>query len=160
MTEFIFSRGRLMKTISIYTDGACSGNPGPGGWGAVLLYGDRIKEIHGGETDTTNQRMEIKAVIEALRALKVSDWEVIVHSDSAYVVNAFNQKWIENWQRNGWRNSKKEAVANQDLWRELIRLTEKNRVRLEKVKGHAGNEWNERCDQLARQGIKELNGEG
>ena len=149
-----------MKTVSIYTDGACSGNPGPGGWGAVLLHGDLVKEIYGGEADTTNQRMEIKAVIEALRTLKVSDWEVAVYSDSAYVVNAFNQKWIENWQKNGWRNSKKEAVANQDLWRELIRLTAKNRVRMEKVKGHAGNKWNERCDQLARQGIRELNGEG
>ncbi len=149
-----------MKVVSIYTDGACSGNPGPGGWGAVLMYADKQKEIYGGEANTTNQRMEIKAVIEALRTLKVSDWEVTVYSDSAYVVNAFQQNWIENWQRNGWKNSKKEAVANQDLWKELIPLTKKNRVRMEKVKGHAGNVWNERCDQLARQGVKELNGEG
>jgi ribonuclease HI len=149
-----------MKIVRIYTDGACSGNPGPGGWGAVLMYAEQVKEICGGEPNTTNQRMEIKAVIEALKALKVSDWEVTVYSDSAYVVNAFNQNWIENWQRNGWRNSKKDAVANQDLWQELISLIGKNRVRLEKVKGHAGNEWNERCDQLARQGIKDLNGEG
>jgi ribonuclease HI len=124
------------------------------------MYADRIKEIYGGEPNTTNQRMEIKAVIEALKAIKVSDWDVTVYSDSAYVVNAFNQKWIENWQRNGWRNSKKDAVANQDLWQELIALTAKNRVRLEKVKGHDGNKWNERCDQLARQGVKDLNGEG
>ena len=150
----------MMKMVRIYTDGACSGNPGPGGWGAVLMYAEQVKEICGGEPNTTNQRMEIKAVIEALKALKVSDWEVTVYSDSAYVVNAFNQNWIENWQRNGWRNSKKDAVANQDLWQELISLIGKNRVRLEKVKGHAGNEWNERCDQLARQGIKDLNGEG
>ena len=149
-----------MKIVRIYTDGACSGNPGPGGWGAVLMYAEQVKEICGGEPNTTNQRMEIKAVIEALKALKVSDWEVTVYSDSAYVVNAFNQNWIDNWQRNGWRNSKKDAVANQDLWQELISLIGKNRVRFEKVKGHAGNEWNERCDQLARQGIKDLNGEG
>lgn len=149
-----------MKLVKIYTDGACSGNPGPGGWGAVLMFADKTKEIYGGEPNTTNQRMELKAVIEALRALKVNDWDITVHSDSAYVVNAFQQKWIDNWQKNGWKNSKKEAVANQDLWQELIALTEKNRVRLEKVKGHAGDEWNERCDQLARQGVKELKQEG
>ncbi len=149
-----------MKLVTVYTDGACSGNPGPGGWGAVLMYEDKHKEIYGGEPNTTNQRMEIKAVIEALRALKVIDWEVTVYSDSAYVVNAFKQNWIENWQRNGWKNSKKEAVANQDLWKELIPLMQRNRVHFEKVKGHAGNTWNERCDQLARQGVTELNGEG
>lgn len=145
-----------MKRVTIYTDGACSGNPGPGGWGAVLMAADRKKEIHGGEANTTNQRMELKAVIEALRALKVNDWDVVVFSDSAYVVNAFQQHWIENWQKNGWKNSKKEAVANQDLWQELLLLMCKNRVKIEKVKGHAGDEWNERCDQLARQGVKEL----
>lgn len=149
-----------MKQIIIYTDGACSGNPGPGGWAAVLMHADRIKEIYGGEAATTNQRMEMQAVIEGLKALKVTDWEVTVYSDSAYVVNAFNQNWLENWQRNGWRNSKKEAVANQDLWQELVNLTAKNRVRMQKVKGHAGDKWNERCDQLARQGIKELKKEG
>lgn len=149
-----------MKLVKIYTDGACSGNPGPGGWGAVLMFADKKKEIYGGELNTTNQRMELKAVIEALRALKVSNWDITVYSDSAYVVNAFQQQWIENWQRNGWKNSKKEAVANQDLWKELISLTSKNRVRIEKVKGHAGDEWNERCDQLARQGVKELKQEG
>lgn len=153
-------RGQWMKTIHIYTDGACSGNPGPGGWGAVLMHGERVKEIYGGEHNTTNQRMEIKAVIEALKALKVSDWDIVVYSDSAYVVNAFQQHWIDNWKKNGWRNSKKEDVANQDLWRELLQLTGQNKVRLEKVKGHAGDEWNERCDQLARQGIKELKQEG
>lgn len=148
-----------MKRIIIYTDGACSGNPGPGGWGAVLMSADRKKEIYGGEPDTTNQRMELKAVIEALRALKVTDWDVTVHSDSAYVVNAFKQHWIENWKKNGWKNSKKEAVANQDLWQELLLLMRTNRVKIEKVKGHAGDEWNERCDQLARQGVKELKGD-
>jgi ribonuclease HI len=119
-----------MREIVIYTDGACSGNPGPGGWGAVLLFKDQAKEIRGGEKETTNQRMELQAVIEALRQLKVTDWDVCIYSDSAYVVNAFNQHWLENWQRNGWRNSKKEPVANQDLWQELLRLTELNRVDL------------------------------
>jgi len=143
-----------MKEISIYTDGACSGNPGPGGWGAVLFYGDHTRELSGGAADTTNQRMELTAVIEALRALKVTDWQVTVHTDSAYIVNAFQQKWIENWQKNGWKNSKKEAVANQDLWKELIVLMQKNKVKIEKVKGHAGDRWNERCDELARAAVK------
>ncbi|MEQ8236475.1 MAG: ribonuclease HI [Syntrophomonadaceae bacterium] len=145
-----------MKNIIIYTDGACSGNPGPGGWAAVLLSQDKKKEIRGGERETTNQRMELKAVIEALRALKVKDWDVIVYSDSAYLVNAFQQKWLDKWQRNGWRNSKKEPVANQDLWQELLRLTSLNRVKIVKVKGHDGELYNERCDELARQAIKEL----
>lgn len=144
-----------MKELIIYTDGACSGNPGPGGWGAVLLFKDKKKEIYGGAKHTTNQRMEMTAVIEALKSLTVSDWEVNVYSDSAYVVNAFKQDWISNWQRNGWKNSKKEAVANQDLWKELISLMQLNRVTINKVKGHAGDEWNERCDELARKGAKE-----
>lgn len=145
-----------MKDITIYTDGACSGNPGPGGWGAVLLFNDQKKEIKGGEVETTNQRMEMQAVIEALNALKVTDWDVTVYSDSAYVVNAFQQKWLDKWQKNGWQNSKKEPVANQDLWQKLLLLMSKNRVKLLKVKGHAGDAYNERCDELARQAIKEL----
>jgi ribonuclease HI len=145
-----------MKDITIYTDGACSGNPGPGGWGAVLLFKDQKKEIKGGEAETTNQRMELQAVIEALNALKVTDWDVAIYSDSAYVVNAFQQKWLEKWQKNGWQNSKKEPVANQDLWQKLLPLMSKNRVKLLKVKGHAGDAYNERCDELARQAIKEL----
>ncbi len=143
-----------MKEITIYTDGACSGNPGPGGWGAVLIYGTRIKEISGGEENTTNQRMELTAVVEALRALKVKGWDVVVYSDSAYVVNAFGQDWVSRWQKNGWKNSKKEDVANQDLWKTLLALMNKNRVRLKKVKGHSGDKWNERCDELARDAIK------
>ncbi|HHV16135.1 MAG TPA: ribonuclease HI [Gelria sp.] len=142
-----------MKEITIYTDGACSGNPGPGGWGAVLIYGTRIKEISGGEENTTNQRMELTAVVEALRALKVKGWDVVVYSDSAYIVNAFDQDWIGRWQKNGWKNSKKEDVANQDLWKTLLALMSKNRVRLKKVKGHSGDKWNERCDELARNAI-------
>ena len=145
-----------MKFVTIYTDGACSGNPGPGGWGAVLLFKDQTKEISGGERDTTNQRMELQAVIGALSALKVTDWDVTIYSDSAYVVNAFGQKWLDKWQKNGWRNSKKEPVANQDLWQQLLLLTGKNRVTMQKVKGHAGDKYNERCDELARQAIKEL----
>ncbi len=145
-----------MKSITIYTDGACSGNPGPGGWGAVLIHNDQKKEISGGESQTTNQRMELQAVIGALASLKVTDWDVTVYSDSAYVVNAFKQNWIGNWQKNGWKNSKKEAVANQDLWQQLLVLMGKNRVTMEKVKGHAGDIYNERCDELARQAIKEL----
>lgn len=145
-----------MKEIIIYTDGACSGNPGPGGWGAVLLYGDKQKEISGAEANTTNQRMELTAVIEALQALKVTAWKVTVHSDSAYVVNAFKQDWIAKWKVNGWKNSKKEDVANQDLWKRLIELMAKNHVSIEKVKGHAGDRWNERCDELARQAVKTM----
>lgn len=148
-----------MNKIIIYTDGACSGNPGPGGWGAVLFSGARKKEISGAEAQTTNQRMELQAVVSALKALKVTDWEVEVYSDSAYLVNAFEQKWLDKWQQNGWRNSKKDAVANQDLWQELLQLTGKNRVTMKKVKGHAGDEYNERCDQLARQAIKDMIGQ-
>ena len=100
-----------VKKIIIYTDGACSGNPGPGGWGAVLLHGRNRKEISGAEVLTTNQRMELLAVVKALEALKVTGWDVEVYSDSAYVVNAFTQKWLDKWQQNGWKNSKKEDVA-------------------------------------------------
>lgn len=122
----------------------------------MLLFKDQKKELSGAAVETTNQRMELQAVIGALSALKVNEWEVTVYSDSAYVVNAFQQKWLDNWQRNGWRNSKKEAVANQDLWKQLLKLTDKNRVTMMKVKGHAGDEYNERCDELARQAIKDL----
>ncbi|MDO4540260.1 MAG: ribonuclease HI [Syntrophomonadaceae bacterium] len=148
-----------MQTITIYTDGACSGNPGPGGWGAVLMAGQHRKEASGGEAMTTNQRMELTAVIEALKLLKVTGHPVKVYSDSAYVVNAFNQHWIENWRRNGWINSKKDPVANRELWEDLWGLTRKNEVTFHKVKGHAGDEHNERCDFLARQGLKEHGGE-
>lgn len=144
------------KQIDIYTDGACSGNPGPGGWGAVLLYGDNKKEISGAEPQTTNQRMELLAVIKGLEALKVTGWDVTIHSDSAYVVNALNNNWLENWQRNGWKNSKKEDVANQDLWKSLLPLLKLNSIKMKKVKGHSGDKWNERCDDLATGAIKEL----
>lgn len=142
-----------MKQITIYTDGACSGNPGPGGWGAVLFYGERVKELSGGEPHTTNQRMELTAIIAALSALKVSNWDVTVYTDSAYVVNAFRQDWIPRWLQNGWKNSRKEPVANKDLWEQLLEQMKRNRVVIEKVKGHSGDRWNERCDELARAAI-------
>jgi ribonuclease HI len=141
------------QAVQIYTDGACSGNPGPGGWGAVLIYGDHAKELSGYEPQTTNQRMEIKAAVEALKALKVVNWTITLYSDSAYLVNAYNQKWLEKWQRNGWFNSKKEEVANQDIWQELLLYLPRNTVRIVKVKGHSGDQLNERCDQLAREAI-------
>lgn len=141
------------RTITIYTDGACSGNPGPGGWGCVLQWNGNRRELSGGEEVTTNQRMELTAAIEALQVLKVTGWQVELYSDSAYLINAVNQHWLTNWQRNGWVNSKKEPVANQDLWEKLLFLMKQNRITFHKVKGHAGNEWNERCDALARSGI-------
>jgi ribonuclease HI len=144
-----------VKEVTIYTDGACSGNPGPGGWGAVLMYGGRRKELSGGEKLTTNNRMELVAVIEALRALK-QPCAVTVYSDSAYVVNGFNSGWVDGWMRNGWVNSKGQPVENQDLWKTLLGEMKRHRVQYVKVKGHSDNEWNNRCDQLAREAIKAL----
>ena len=142
-----------MEEITIYTDGACSGNPGPGGWGAILMMGDVRKEISGGSENTTNNIMELSAVIEALKLLK-RPCKVNVFSDSAYVVNAFNQKWIYGWIKNGWKNSSKEPVKNKELWQELYELTKTHEVEFIKVKGHADNEYNNRCDELARNAIK------
>lgn len=144
-----------MKKITIYTDGACSGNPGDGGYGAILMYGDYIKEISGGEINTTNNRMEMKAVIEALKMLK-EPCEVEIYSDSAYVVNAFNENWIENWRARNWRKSDGKAVLNVELWQMLIKLTNKHSVKFIKVKGHSDNEYNNRCDELARGAINQL----
>ena len=143
-----------MKKVTIYTDGACSGNPGVGGWGAVLQYGDYQKEISGAEENTTNNRMEVKAVIEGLKMLKYP-CEVDLYSDSAYTVNAFTQGWIEGWRANGWKKADKKDVLNVDLWQELLALTTTHRVTFHKVKGHADNEWNNRCDFLATSAIKE-----
>lgn len=137
-----------MKKVIIYTDGACSGNPGPGGWGAVLMYGERIKEISGGVSDTTNNRMEMKAVIEALALLK-EPCEVHIYTDSAYIYNCFEQKWYVNWQKKGWINSQKKPVENRDLWEQMIEHVEKHAVVWHKVKGHSGDQWNDRADQLA-----------
>ncbi len=137
-----------MKHIILYTDGACSGNPGKGGWGAILIYNEIKKELSGGEAQTTNNRMELTAVIKGLEALK-EPCQVDVYSDSAYVVNAFLQNWIENWQNNGWRTSKG-MVLNIDLWQKLLELINLHNVSWHKVKGHADNEFNNRCDALAR----------
>jgi len=142
-----------MSKVIIYTDGACSGNPGPGGWGAVLMYNDNKKEISGYSENTTNNIMEITAVIEALKLLKF-ECEVEIYSDSAYVVNAYKQKWIENWKKNNWRTSGKEPVKNKELWQELDSLVNMHKVKFIKVKGHADNEWNNRCDELATGEIK------
>jgi len=138
----------VISEVSIYTDGACSGNPGPGGWAAILMAGGAKKEMSGGERDTTNNRMELMAVIEGLKALK-RPCKVDIYSDSAYVVNAFEQNWIGKWVKNGWKNSAKAEVANSDLWKELINLTSIHNVTFHKVKGHADNEFNNRCDELA-----------
>ena len=145
-----------MKKVKIYTDGACSGNPGPGGWGAILFYEEIKKEIFGNKKDTTNNIMELTAVIEALKLLKV-ECEVELYSDSAYVVNAFEQGWIYNWRKNNWKTSGKDDVKNRELWEELYALTQKHKVKFIKVKGHSDNEFNNRCDYLATSAIKELN---
>lgn len=145
----------MEEKVIIYTDGACSGNPGPGGWGAILMYKSAKKEISGGMKNTTNNIMEITAVIEALKCLKVES-DVQVYSDSAYTVNAFKQGWIYNWMKNGWKTANKEPVKNKELWQELYDLTKKHKVEFIKVKGHADNEFNNRCDEMARSEILKL----
>ena len=144
-----------MVSVTIYTDGACSGNPGPGGWGAVLIYGENKKEISGGNKNTTKNIMEITAVIEALKCLK-NECKATVYSDSAYVVNCFNQGWIYNWKKNNWKTSTKGPVKNKELWEELYTLVKKYNVEFVKVKGHSDNELNNRCDELARSEINKL----
>lgn len=136
-----------MKSIRIYTDGACSGNPGPGGWGAILIYGDKKKEMSGGEAVTTNNRMELTGVIAALKALR-EPCSVEVYSDSQYIVNAVNQGWLRTWIAKGWKRKSGE-VKNPELWKELVPLLETHDVRFVWVKGHADNEFNNRCDELA-----------
>lgn len=143
-----------MKEIILYTDGACSGNPGKGGWGAILFYNDIKKEISGGEENTTNNRMELTAVIKGLEALK-EPCKVDIYSDSAYVVNAFLQNWVGSWQNNGWKSSKGK-VLNIDLWQRLLQLVSIHSVSWHKVKGHADNEYNNRCDSLARSEITKI----
>lgn len=146
-----------MSKILIYTDGACSGNPGPGGWGAILMLNDYKKEISGGERETTNNIMEITAVIKALKQIKdPCEYSVEVYSDSAYVVDTFNKGWIYNWKRNNWKTSSKEPVKNKELWEELYILVNKYKVKFIKVKGHSDNEYNNRCDELARSEIKKM----
>lgn len=137
-----------MKEVILYTDGACSGNPGPGGWGALLIWNGTEKELSGGEPNTTNNRMEMMAIIEGLRALK-EKCHVKIHSDSALIINAFNQHWITNWQKRGWRKSNKKPVENQDLWKEMLRVMSPHKVDWIKVKGHSTNELNNRVDRIA-----------
>ena len=137
-----------MKTVTIYTDGACSGNPGPGGWGAILEWQGHEKELSGGEAQTTNNRMELTAVLTALSLLK-EPCTVELYSDSKYVVDAIDKGWLYGWQKKGWIKADKEPVLNVDLWQQLLPLLARHNVRLHWVKGHAENEKNNRCDQLA-----------
>ena len=144
-----------MKKVSIYTDGACSGNPGAGGWAAILIYNGYEKEISGYMKETTNNRMELFAIIQGLASLKEA-CEVEVYSDSAYVVNAFLQGWLENWQANNWRTKGKKDVSNRDLWGQLLSFTKIHNITFHKVKGHSDNEFNNLCDALARAEIKKI----
>lgn len=137
-----------MKKVKIYTDGACSGNPGVGGWGAVLFYRDEKREISGYEENTTNNKMELTAAIKALERLK-EPCEVELYSDSAYLVNAFLEGWLTKWQMNGFKSSNKKPVQNVDLWQKLIELNNTHKITWIKVKGHADNVYNNRCDALA-----------
>ena len=143
-----------LKRVTIYTDGACSGNPGPGGWAAVLSYGAHQKEMSGSMASTTNNRMELFAVISGLGALKTR-CSVSVYSDSTYVVDAVNQHWIESWIKKGWKLSDGQPVANQDLWKLLLIVMNKHDVTFHKVKGHADDPLNNRCDELARAAIRD-----
>ena len=137
-----------MKTVTLYTDGACSGNPGPGGWGAILKYGAHEKELSGGAAETTNNRMELTAVIEGLSILKES-CEVELYSDSKYVIDALSKGWVYSWQKNGWKKADKKPALNVDLWEKLLELLERHTLHYHWVKGHAENEYNNRCDALA-----------
>lgn len=145
-----------MKKVTIYTDGACRGNPGPGGWGALLQYGDTNRELHGGEAHTTNNRMELLAAIEALGALK-QPCRVDLHTDSQYLRQGITS-WINKWKKNGWKTASKTPVKNADLWRALDEGIANHEVHWHWVKGHAGHPGNERADQLANRGIDELRG--
>lgn len=142
-----------MKKIDIYTDGACSGNPGVGGWGCVLIYNGVKRELSGYNSDTTNNIMELTAAVEGLKSLK-EGCEVNLYSDSAYLINAFEKDWVSNWQKNGWKSSTKEPVKNKELWESLITLSQIHKINWIKVKGHSDNELNNRCDQMARDAIK------
>ena len=147
-----------MKTVEVFTDGACRGNPGPGGWGVILRYEGREKELHGGELETTNNRMELTAAIEALKALNKSS-RVDVYTDSVYVRDGIT-KWLARWQVRGWRTAAKKPVKNQDLWMELADLADRHDVSWHWVKGHAGHPGNERADELANYGLDQILTEG
>lgn len=142
-----------MKKVDIFTDGACSGNPGVGGWAAVLMYNGHKKELSGYDKNTTNNRMELFAIIQGIGQLK-EPCDVTVYSDSAYAVEAFNKHWIESWKSNNWKTADKKEVKNRDLWNDLLIRISKHNVKFVKVKGHSDNEYNNRCDELARAAIK------
>ena len=144
-----------MKEVTIYTDGACSGNPGPGGYGVVLLYGNNRKELSGGEAETTNNRMEIMGVIKGLEALK-APCKVELYSDSRYVVDAIEKDWVVRWRSNNWMRNKKDPALNVDLWKQVLALLDIHQVKFNWVKGHASNPENERCDELARAAIDKV----
>ncbi len=144
----------MTTTIEIYTDGACRGNPGPGGWGALLLYGDHRKTLHGGEPETTNNRMELRAAIEALNALKGAR-AVILHTDSKYVMDGM-MKWMPAWKKRGWKTANKKPVKNQDLWQALDEAVSRHEIKWNWVRGHTGVDGNEEADALANRGIDEL----
>lgn len=144
----------MENMIAVYTDGACSGNPGPGGWGTIIIRDNQETELAGYEANTTNNRMELTAVIQGLSALADTTLPVTVYTDSQYVVNAINQHWIDNWQIKGWINASKKPVANRDLWEEIIALNLKYNPTYIWVKGHSTNEYNNRCDALAVQAIQ------
>ncbi|BDX00454.1 ribonuclease HI [Maricaulis maris] len=146
-----------MSTITIHTDGACSGNPGPGGWGAILEWNGHRKELKGGEPDTTNNRMEMLAAIRALEAIRKSDRSVILITDSVYLRDGIT-KWIHGWKRRGWKTADKKPVKNVDLWQALETLTAQHTIEWRWVKGHAGDPGNERADELAREGLAEARG--
>ena len=144
-----------MKIVKIYTDGSCLQNPGPGGWGAVLIYNDKIKELSGGEADTTNNRMELTSVIKALSCLKFP-CRAEITTDSKYVCDAFNKKWVYSWERNNWKKSDGKMALNIDLWTELLELSRIHECSFEWIKGHAGHLYNERCDTLARREAEKI----
>ncbi len=145
--------GNELKTVTIFADGACSGNPGPGGYGVILRYNNIEKELSGGCVNTTNNRMELTAVIQALKFLNCQ-CNVIIYTDSKYVVDSINKGWVYNWQKNNWKKSNKTKALNVDLWQELLDLLKIHNVRFEWIKGHNGHPENERCDQLAVKQIK------
>jgi ribonuclease HI len=145
-TEDVVTSGN--NAFTLYTDGACKGNPGPGGWAAILVTNNSEQEFFGGEKDTTNNQMELTGVIQGLRAVHTPS-RIRIYSDSAYIINAFTQNWIKTWLLNGWKTADKKPVKNQNLWHELLKLTGHHQVEWIKVKGHSGDKYNERCDRLA-----------
>lgn len=143
------------KKVIIYTDGACSGNPGPGGYGAILMYEDKIKEISGNELDTTNNKMEITAVLKSLELFKYP-CDIDIYSDSSYVVDSVEKGWLYNWEKKNWKKSDKSEVKNIELWKEMLKYLRIHNIKFIKVKGHSDNEYNNRCDKLATEAIKDV----